>query len=177
MNRRSLLQGLAVGSISATAGCLSSIGLGSSDNQAATVTDVGVENAGNLTGYGNLPCDISQAESLATPVSALQFGSGGGEHWIYLILDADEPITVDVDVQLGSSTIYEENVELGEDRYTSYEFTSGATYSIDVSYRGFSSAVAVHEDRIHTPDRPSLSVSGQTCCLDLNGVVHQESWP
>ncbi|PCR90591.1 hypothetical protein CP557_08750 [Natrinema ejinorense] len=94
------------------------------------------DRAGNLTGYDELDCDVSQEESLATPVSAMEFGAGDGEHWVYLLVDNQEPTSVRIEVSVRSEVIYEETVELGGDRYTSYEFKYPASYSLSITLNG-----------------------------------------
>lgn len=132
------------------------------------------ERAGNLTGYDELDCDVSQEESLATPVSAMQFGEGDGEHWVYLLVDSQESTSARIEVLLGSEMIYEESVELGGDRYTSYEFKYPASYSLAVTLNGNEMKLPVQKDLVSAGGE--MRVSGQTYCLSMAGEFEEQLW-
>lgn len=134
------------------------------------------DRAGNLTGYDELACDISQEESLATPVTAMVFGEGDGEHWVYLLVDSSEPIPVRIEVSVRSETIYEESVELGGDRYASYEFEYQAPYRLSVALDGSEVELAVREAPIGASRGDDTRVSGQTYCLTTDGEFEEQFW-
>lgn len=134
------------------------------------------DRAGNLTGYDELGCDVSQEESLATPVSAMVFGEGDGEHWVYLLADTQEPTSVSIDVSVRETVIHEETVELGGDRYSSYEFTYPAPYSLSISLEGTEMELPVNEQAIGADPGADMRVSGQTFCLTTAGEYEGTLW-
>lgn len=140
----------------------------------ATETTV-ADRAGNLTGYDELRCDISQEETLATPVSATEVGDGDGEHWVYLLVDSQKLLQVDIDIRVNAEIIYEESVELGRDRYTSYEFKYRAPYSLLVTIDD-GTELDVTEELINAPDGVDGRVSGQTYCITTGGDVQEQTW-
>lgn len=173
MHRRTLLRASAIGSIASGAGCISRHDVPLVGDPATAVSEA--DRAGNLTGYDELDCAVSQEDSLATPVSAMEFGAGDGEHWVYLLLDSQGPSPVSIDVSVGSEEIYEESVELGGDRYTSYEFTYPASYSLSVALDGTEVHLPVNEDLIGASE-DGTRVSGQTVCLTTDGEFEEQRW-
>jgi hypothetical protein len=173
MYRRTLLEASAIGAAS-FAGCVSRQDIPIVGSPATTVREA--DRAGDLTGYDELDCDVSQEESLATPVSAMEFGEGDGEHWVYLLVDNPDPTPVGIEVTVRSETIHEESVELGGDRYTSYEFKYPASYSLLVALDGNEMELAVKEDAIGVASGDDMRVSGQTYCLTTDGEFEQQFW-
>ena len=175
MHRRTLLRACAIGSVASCAGCVSRHDIPLLGSPATVVREA--DRAGNLTGYGELDCEISQEESLATPVSAMEFGEGDGEHWLFLILDSQEPSSVSIEVSVRSEVIYEESVELGGDRYTSYEFKYSADYSLSVTIGGmYEMELPVQEDLIGASRADGKRVSGQTFCLTRGRKLEEQLW-
>ena len=173
MYRRTLLEAGAIG-VASFAGCVSRRDVPLVGSLATTVREA--DQAGNLTGYDELDCDVSQEESLATPVSAMEFGEGDGEHWVYLLVDNPDPTPVGIEVTVRSETIHEESVELGGDRYTSYEFKYPASCSLLVALDGNEMELAVKEDAIGVASGDDMRVSGQTYCLTTEGEFEQQFW-
>jgi hypothetical protein len=174
MDRRSLLGAFVAGVVTFGSGCLSRYETRITGNPATTVREA--DRAGNLTGYDELGCEVSQEESLATPVSAMTFGEGTGEHWVYLLADTPSATPVDIEVIVGSEPIYAESVELGGDRYTSYEFTYQAPYSLSVTLGGTETRLEVADDRISSGPGSDAGVSGQTYCLTVDGGFEEQRW-
>jgi hypothetical protein len=75
-----------------------------------------------------------------------------------------------------AETIHEEAVELGGDRYTSYEFTTAADYSIHVETSEGEVTLAVDESGIDQSEGNSGSLSGQTFCLTPDGDADEQTW-
>lgn len=174
MDRRTLLRASAIGTLASCAGCVSPNDIPIVGNPATAVREA--DQAGNLTGYDELDCDVSQDESLATPVSAMEFGAGDGEHWVYLLVDTQEPSTASIEVSVRSELIFEESVELGGNRYTSYEFTYPASYSLSVTLNGNEMELPVKEDLIGASPEGDMRVSGQTFCLTMDGDFEEQLW-
>lgn len=172
MDRRTLLSACAISSAAFCAGCVSRHDVPLLGRPATVVKKA--DRAGNLTGYDELDCDVSQEDSLATPVSMMEFGEGDGEHWVYLLLDSQEPSSVTIDVSVRSDVIYTESVELGGNRYTSYEFTYPAPYSLSVSLNGTGMELPIKEDLINAEGEKR--VSGQTYCLSMDGAFEEQLW-
>lgn len=164
----------AISSVASCAGCVSRHDIPIVGSPATAVSEA--DRAGNLTGYDELDCDVSQEESLATPVSAMEFGEGDGEHWVYLIVDNQEPSSVNIEVSVRSEVIYEESVELGGDRYTSYKFKYPASYSLSVTLDGNEMELPVKEDLISASPDDDIRVSGQTYCLTMDGEFKEQLW-
>lgn len=156
------------------AGCVSRYVDPTVGSPATTVREA--DRAGNLTGYDELDCDISQDESLATPVSAMTFGNGEGQHWVYLVADAQQPTAVRIDVSTGSESIFDETVQLGGDRYTSFEFAYEAPYTLTVTIGGNQVELAVREEPIGAAPGDEKRVSGQTFCLTTDGEFEEQFW-
>jgi hypothetical protein len=106
----------------------------------------------------------------------MEFGEGDGEHWVYLLVDDQDPTPVGIEVTVRSETIHEESVELGGDRYTSYEFKYPASYSLSVTLDGNEMELAVKEDAISAASGDDMRVSGQTYCLTMEGRFEQQFW-
>jgi hypothetical protein len=106
----------------------------------------------------------------------MEFGEGDGEHWVSLLVANQEPTPVSVEVAVRSETIYEESVELGGDRYTSYEFKYPASYSLLVTLNEHELELAVNEDSISHASGDDTRVSGQTYCLTTEGTFEQQRW-
>ena len=176
MNRRSFLATCGTGFAALSTGCLSGSSLPILGKPETVVTTVSTDRAGNLIGYDELDCNVSQEESRATPASAVIFGDGDGEHWVYLLLDNDGLVEVDVAVSVDSETIHEETVELGGNRYTSYEFTTAADYTIRVATSEGQATLSVDESAIAPSDGNSGSLSGQTFCIAPDGDVGEQTW-
>jgi len=173
MHRRTLLRASAIGSVASCAGCVTRYDVPIIGSPAITVKEA--DRAGNLTGYDELDCNVSQEESLATPVSAMEFGEGDSEYWVYLLADHQEPTSVSIDVSVRSEVIYEESVELGGNRYTSYEFKYPAEYSLLVTLDGNEMELPVKEEQI-SGSQEDMQISGKTYCLSMDGEAEGQLW-
>ena len=174
MHRRTLLRASAIGSVASCAGCVTRYDVPIIGSPAITVKEA--DRAGNLTGYDELDCNVSQEESLATPVSAMEFGEGDSEYWVYLLVDHQKPTPISIEVSVRSEVIYEESVELGGDRYTSYEFKYPASYSLFVTVDGNEMEIPVREDHISGSPGDDMQFSGQTYCLGMDGETEGQLW-
>lgn len=172
MNRRECIASVATLAGGSCAGCVSRRDIPLVRDPATVAREA--DRAGTLTGYDELDCEVSQEESQATPVSPMEFGAGDGEHWVYLLLESRTLIAVDIRVVVNREQIYERTVELGRDRYVSFEFKYEAPYELLVDVDGKSWQLEVDENRVNPPPTDGGSVTGQTYCLTVNEYELQE---
>lgn len=84
----------------------------------------------------------------AAAASATRIGDGDGVHEVYLHVESEEPVPVDIEILADSEAAYRESVELGIGRYAFYEFTYEADYRITATVDGNEAELDVSEEWI-----------------------------